>query len=196
MKNLILISISLFFIAGCSTTPHPTGAEIGPRISFGEYTKRMNAKTKSDKRYNGFYQLYETHVTFIDSDVQSLVLQRKSDVYQWDQDKAQKEREKMFQENSSASKFFLVLFTPNKKLTDLHRGNSIWKLYLDVNGDRYEAKIKKMQGPLANTKAIYPSTNRFSQPYEVSFNVPTNTIEDNSAKFILTSALGTTELNF
>ena len=196
MSRILFITLSIVLLSACSTTPRPTGAEIGPRVSYGEYIKRMNKKTKTDKRYSGFHQLYEAHVTFIDSDVQSLVLQRKSDVFQWNEDKAQKEREKMFQENSSASKFFVVLFTPNHKLTDLHKGNSIWKLYLDVDGDRYDAKVRRVQGPLANTKAIYPSTNRFSQPYEVTFNVPTTTIEDSNAKFIITSALGTTELNF
>ena len=196
INKLILLTFSGFMLSACSSAPTPTGAEIGPRVSFDEYVEKMGKKTKSDKRYNGFYQLYETHVTFIDSDVQSLVLQRKSDVYQWDDKKAQKEREKMFQETSSESKFMLVLFVPQKKLIDLHRGNSMWKVYLDVNGDRFESKIKKVQGHLANTSAIYPSVNRFSVPYEVSFNVPTSVIEQNDAKFILTSALGTTELNF
>ena len=195
MKKLSLLIISLFFLSGCASVK-PKGADIGPRISVKEYSKKMEEKTKADKRYDGFYQLYETHVTMIDSGVQSLVLQRKSDVFQWDEAKAQKERERMFQENSTETKFFLVLFTPKRKLTDLHRGNSMWKVYLDVNGDRYEAKIKKVQGHTENVSAIYPSLNRFSMPYEVSFNVPLTVAEENSAKFILTSALGTTELDF
>ena len=193
--KLILISVICLGFAACSTTK-PTGAEIGPRISKDEYIKKMKAKTKSDKKYDGFYQLYEAHVTMVDSDVQSLVLQRKSDVFQWDDETAQKEREKMFQENSTETKFFLVMYTPKRKLMDLHRGNSMWKVYLEVNGQRYPAKIKKATGQLENISAVYPSLNRFSFPYEVQFSVPTSVAEESTAKFILTSALGTSEFVF
>lgn len=187
--------LSLGLLSACAST-RPMGADIGPRLDKAEYQKKMWERTQVDKRYDGFHQLYETYVTLIDSGVQSLVLQKKSDLFQWDQAKAQKEREKMFQENSSATEFFLVMYTPNRKLTDLHRGNSMWKIYLEVNGERYESKVKKIKGHLENIQSIYPSLNRFSVPYKVSFNVPLGVAEVANSKFILTSALGTTELVF
>ena len=195
-RFLALMSLPIFLNLASCTSTRPKGADVGPRLENTEYIKKMAKKTQVDKKYSGFSQLYEAHVTLIDSDVQSLVLQRKSDVYQWNIDKAQKERERMFQENSSDSKFFVVVFTPRAKLTDLHRGTSMWKVYLDLDGQRYEAKIKKVQGHLETIKSIYPSLNRFSVPYEVRFDVPLSAVEEGQAKFIMTSALGTTEMNF
>ena len=194
MKTLFALLLTTSLL-GCASK-RPSGAEIGPRVSQKEYESRMKSKTQVDKHYDGFHQLYETYVTFVDSDVQALVLQRKSDVYQWDMDKAQQEREKMFQENSSQSKFFVVLFTPRRRLAHMDRKHSIWKVYLDLGAERYEAKIKKAKGQQESIRAIYPSLNRFSEAFEISFDVPMQAVEDGEAKFILTSSLGTSELKF
>ncbi len=182
------------FIAACSTAPK--GANVGERMSAASYAHTLEKNTEADQRYDGFYQLYGLSVTFVNSDVQSAILQKKSDVYMWDSLTAQTEREKMFQENSTVSKFVLVMFVPDHKLVDLHKDNSIWKLYLETNGQRYDGSVKKIQGPLEQVHSVYPSANRFSTTYEVTFNVPLAISETHDSTVIITSTLGTSELTF
>lgn len=201
MRSLKLFNCALtsFFLAVVLTacaTASPKGADIGPRLDPAKYASILKVNTISEKKYDGFYQLYEAHVTFIDSEVQTAILQRKSDVYQWNQEMAQKEREKMFQENSNTTKFVMVFFSPRTRFTDLHKKSSVWKVYLDVNGQRYESEIKKVQGPYDAIQAIYPAHNRFSTTYEVEFKIPSSAVESADAAFILTSTLGTTQFNF
>lgn len=193
--RLTFVLLTLFFLNACASST-PKGPEVGPRLPQNDYVSAFMSRTKTEKKYDGFYQLYETHVTFMDSSVQTAILQRKSDVYRWSTDIAQKEREKLFQENSNSTQFILILYTPRPRLTDLHRKTSIWKVFLEANGQRYESEIKKAQGPFESVQAIYPSHNRFTTAYEVTFKVPLSAIEGQNPKFTLTSSLGTTELDF
>jgi hypothetical protein len=72
----------------------------------------------------------------------------------------------------------------------------MWRVYLDVNGQRYEGQIQKRKGTLEDIQAIYPTQNRFSTPYEITFGVPVTAIETQRARLTLTSALGTSTLSF
>jgi hypothetical protein len=182
-------------LAGCESV-RPPGAAIGPRLTDKEYEKAMSGKTRWERRYDGFYQVYEAYATLIDSDVQSLVLQRRSDVYQWNQDLAQKEREKMFQENSNITKFVLVLFTPRARLNDLNTKNTIWKVILEVNGQRFDGESKRLQGPHEAISSVYPTHNRFTTAYEITFKTPMSAVEKMSPKFVLTSSLGTSTFQY
>jgi hypothetical protein len=112
--------------------------------------------TRHDLQYDGVYNRFEAYATFLNSDTQATILQKRSDVLEWDQAQAQKERERLFQENATQTKFFLSFFVPSVKLNDLHKGTSIWKLYLEAGGKRYEGKVMKHNGKVEDINSIYP----------------------------------------
>jgi hypothetical protein len=195
--TIILFALmpSIVMLTGCASK-EIQGADISTRLDDSSYEKLLDKHTRHDVQYDGVYNKFELYATFINSDVQSAILQKKSDIYQWDTRQAQSEREKMFQENSTQTKFALSFFTPTPRLNDLHKGATIWKIYLDVNGQRYVGKATKRNGKLEDLSAIFPKHNRWSVPYDIVFNVPLSGAEQGQATFIITGSQGTSTLKF
>lgn len=194
-SSALLITATLLQ-TGCSSNKKETGATIGPKLSEQDYLRIYDQFTKTDKKYEGFHQLYDVKATLIGTELQAALLQRKSDAYLWNSTQAQEAREEAFQENSNSTKFAVTLFTPPARLNDLAKANSIWKTYLTVNGVRYEGEVKKIPGPFERIDSIYPSHNRFSTTYEIKFGVPVTSAEQDGMTFSITSHLGTTQFEF
>jgi hypothetical protein len=85
---------------------------------------------------------------------------------------------------------------PSVRLNDLHKGASIWKIYLEANGQRYEGKASRRNGKLEDIQASFPYHNRWSVPYEVVFKVPLTAVEQGTVRFILTSSQGTSKFEY
>lgn len=186
---------SLFVLSACAHH-EPRGADIGTRIDSQDYDQLIDKFTRHDVQYDGFYNKFELYVTFINSEVQAAFIQKRSDIFQWDLKQAQAEREKMMQENSTQTKFALSFFVPSTRLNDLNKGSSIWKIYLEANGQRYEGRATKRNGKLEEIRAMFPHHNRWSTPYEITFNVPLSGIEGAPVKFIIASSQGKAVLDF
>ncbi len=203
MTRVLVIFLGVFFmllavasgVTGCASK-EKQGTEISTRLDADAYAKLIAKYTRHESKYDGFYNKYDLYVTFMNSDVLAAILQNKSDMYQWDARQAQTEREKMFQENSTQTKFMLSFFIPSTRLNDLHKGASIWKTYLEVGGQRYEGKVSRKNGKLEDIQSLLPHHTRWGVPYEVVFNVPLSGAEKSAVKFILTSSQGTSVLEF
>lgn len=194
---LLLVLVICFFQMACqSGTKTNAVGQAGPDISGDDYLDRIERNTKTVTHYEGFYNKFQAFATFQNTDVQTFILQKRSSVYQWDIATAQKEREKLFQENSTQTQFFLTLYTPSPRLNDLHKSTSIWKLYLEVNGQRYEGKALRHNGKLEDIQAIFPHFNRWSVAYDLIFTTPLGMVEKHPAKLILTSTQGTASFDF
>lgn len=188
--------LSAFSLLGCASPEKEKGAVVGPQLSESDYNEIYNRFTKSEKKYEGFHQLFDVKATLVGTELQAALLQRKSDAYLWDSNQAQEAREEAFQENSNSTKFIVVLFTPHPRLNDLAKPNSIWKTYLTVNGTRYQGEVKKIPGPFERIHSVYPSHNRFTVAYEVKFGVPVTSAEQDGMLFALTSHLGSARFEF
>lgn len=194
MKHL-LVALSLILATGCASGLK-NGTEIGSRLDEGTYKNLIMRNTRHDIQYDGFYNKFEIYATFLNTQTQSAILQKNSDVFQWDTAEAQKQREKVFQENSTETRFAISFFVPSVRLNDLHKGASIWKIYLEANGQRYEGKASRHNGKLEDIQATFPYHNRWSVPYEVVFKVPLTAVEQGPVRFILTSSQGTSKFDF
>jgi len=135
-------------------------------------------------------------VTILNSEVQTAALRQRSAYMQWDSKTYSLEREKVQQDATAYAKFFLRFYSPDHEYDDLHKGKTIWKVYLDVSGQRFEGKVKKMTEKQIELQTIFPHFDRFSTPYEITFNVPMTTVENTSSKVTLTGSLGTGEFGF
>lgn len=186
-----IVSLSL----GCAHTGMvgPNGVQAMPE---NEYLSLIKKHTSRTDQYSGFYQTFQADMTILTTEVQSAVLRQKGNFLQWDQKQYQQEREKSLQESNAYSKFFMRFYTPERDYDDLHKGKTIWKVYLEYSGSRFEGKVNKMSEKFIEVRTLFPQMDRFSTPYEVTFNVPMTTIEQGSAKVILTSSLGQAEFDF
>lgn len=182
-------------MAGCVAAPlkNSSGAEAMAPTAYATLLKKNTVQTN---QYSGFYQTFQAGVTILTSEVQSESLKQRAQFAQWDQSVYQGERDKMTQEAGAYSKFFLRFFSPEHEYDDLHKAKSIWKVYLDYGGTRFEGKVRKIDEKFVELQMVYPHLDRFSTPYEVTFNVPMTTVEGAVAKITLTSSLGSAEFKF
>ncbi len=74
------------------------------------------------------------------------------------------------QEISKYHEFFFSLYTPTPQWNDLHKKDSIWDVYLEVDGLRVKpSSIKKSNKEDARTANFYPYIGPWSQAYVVRF---------------------------
>jgi hypothetical protein len=195
-SRLALFTALLITLGACSSTPKVSEVTVGPRLEQKEYASLVEKYTVSDKQYDGFYAKFEVYATLLNTDVQTAVLQKTMDTLQANSLTAQKEREKLFQENSNSTKVFLSFFTPTRRVNDLAKGNTLWKIYLEANGEKYEGKATKRSTPYEALVMMFPHHSRWAIPYDVTFPVPLSAVEKSDSYFIITSSLGSTRMKF
>jgi hypothetical protein len=192
-----LLACLVLFTASCITQP---SAQIKPNgvapLSEEEMVSVINKNTVKKIKYSGLYQIFQVYISILNSELQTATLRQRGAFSQWDQSQFQSEREKMLQENSTTSKFFVSFFTPEHEYDDLQKPKTIWKFFLDVSGQRLEGKVKKLNDTFTEMQTLHPFFDHFSTPYEVIFNIPMATVEKTGSKVILTSSLGSAEFDF
>lgn len=193
--KIVLLALTVILACGCAHPPMvgPNGVQPMPE---NEYVSLMKKNTSRTDQYSGFYQTFQADMTILTTEVQSAVLRQKGNFLQWDQKLYQQEREKSLQESNAYSKFFMRFYSPERDYDDLHKGKTIWKVYLEYSGSRFEGKVAKMSEKFIEVRTLFPQMDRFSTPYEITFNVPMTTVEQGAAKVILTSSLGQAEFQF
>jgi len=193
MRQLLILIA--FVVASCAhEAPKERDGIVGPsRSEYESVVKKFTVKTN---QYSGFYQTFQADMTILTTEMQTASLRQRGGFLQWDQAQYNKEREKMLQESSAYAKFFLRFYSPEREYDDLHKGKSIWKVYLDYAGQRFEGKVKKSTDKFIELQTLYPYLDRFSTPYEITFSVPMSTVEKGPVKVTLTSSLGSAEFVF
>jgi hypothetical protein len=191
-----LASLLVFFIVtACATKPIVGPGTVEP-MDPSDYSRMIRKHTSGTDQYRGFYQTFQADMTILTTEVQSASLRQKGNFLQWDMKQYQTEREKTLQESNAYSKFFMRFYSPEKEYDDLHKGKTIWKVFLEFSGNRFEGKVAKMPEKAVEVMTLYPHMDRFSTPYEITFNVPMTTVEQGAAKVILSSSLGQAEFSF
>lgn len=191
MKYVLCFFLALTACASYEVTP--AGRTL--RTS-GDYMQVIEKNSDKIRRYSGFYNVLDVEGTVINSQVAAAQLDKNAFLYQWDEKKFQEEKEKFEGRLSKETEFFLSFFTPDRKNDDLFKKNTSWKIFLDVDGKRYEGKATKIKRPIVDIEALYPYHNRFYTPYSVIFPVPMRSIEGKVMKMTITGAVGSGELDF
>ncbi len=196
-KYAFIIFFAGMFLGSCSTSQKISNIpESIDDVDEKVYVKTLMDNTRSARKYEGFYQLFQVHVTRLTSEVQNMVIQRKGYYYQWSRQQYLQEKQNDMKLRSTDAQFFLQFFTPDIIYDDLNKPKTIWRLYLDWNGQRFEGTVKKVLAKPIEIQSLYPSFDRFSTPYMVTFQVPMNVIEQGTARVLLTSSIGQAEFNF
>ena len=190
-----LISLALLLCVSCAHQVPTVTNGVDP-LSTREYQNIVRTNTSKVNQYTGFYQTFQADMTILTTEMQTAALRQRANFMQWDQKQYQMEREKLMQESSAFAKFFMRFYVADHDYDDLHKGKTIWKIYLDFGGQRFEGKVKRNTDKFVELQTIYPHFDRFSTPYEITFNVPMSTVESGPSKVTLTSSLGTAEFLF
>jgi hypothetical protein len=181
--------IPVLFLIACTTAPPPKETPPDPTYDLA-FQKTMSEHTRFYRKYDGFYESFRAHATMVTPEVQMAIATRRAQLMNWDQKKIALEREKAQQEMAAQSKIFLQFYAPETDYDDLNKINSIWHVYLEIDGRRFEGKIQKVKGKPIELAALHSEFDRFSTPYEITFNISTNDTIRHEAKLVLASTLG------
>lgn len=191
----VLLALIGFMVSCAQTAPKTSTNIVGP-VANSEYMPLIKKWTREHMAYSGFHNTFQLKLTLMTSELQSLAHQRRGHFLQWDLDTARIEREKMFQEKSSQTEVFLAFFSPENDYNDLNKPKSIWKIYLEFEGTRYEGRVRKASEKFVELRELYPYLEKFHTPYFVEFDIPVSAFEDKSLRLTLTSSLGTAQFEF
>lgn len=188
---LILITLAL---ASCSTRPTaPEGLNLR---SEKEYQHVLNLYTDRQQRYTGLYNTMDVTASLINSAVSRAQVEQKARLLQWNRAQFDQEIEKARTSLRQETVLFVSFFTPDRKNDDLQKLTTQWRMYLEVDGRRWEPKVTRLRQPLAEIQGLYPYHNRFASAYQLSFPIATTTVEGTTSRFIVTGPLGISTIEF
>jgi hypothetical protein len=190
--STLLVS-SLFLFSCASRLPTPAGV---PDVSVSAYEGMVVDRTKKVEVYDGLYNKLTIQATWLDSQLTDAALSHSARLAQWNEQKYKEEREKKVTKNAESTTFFISIYTPERKSSDLASSRNLWKIFLDVGGQRFEGKATKVKQTLTEIQVMYPHYNRWSTPYTVSFPVANSLVENKPATLIFTGAVGSAQLDF
>lgn len=196
MKYFLLLGLvsSLLAFTACSTYEiSPTGRAIKTE---SEYFRVIEEHSDSTEKYSGLYNLLNIEATILNTKVLDAQTDQLTRLYLWDDVKAQEERAKVNERTSKETEVFMAFFTPDRKNDDAAKPKTVWRVFLDVDGRRFEGKVTKIKLQLSQLVALYPYHNRFYSPYQVTFPVPVKSIENSVIQMTVTGAVGSANLKF
>jgi hypothetical protein len=192
MNKHILFPLVLL-LASCSTPANKTEVSVK---DDSEISSTIKQYTDNKKVYDGFQNTLEISATLQNSAVLGSLLDKNAKFYQWNQETYDREKAKIENEKVRQTEVFLSFFIPERKLDDLAKPTTKWKLFLDFNGRRLEGKVTKLKSPLQEIQALYPHHSRWQSAYKVSFPVPTNLLDANASTLTVTGPVGSAQVNF
>ncbi len=179
---------------GCASREvNSHGLEIMTETQFNEI---LDDSTRHEQIYSGLYNAVDIFGTVLNSRVRMAQLDQSARLYQWDSAKFSDEKKKSEESLNKESEFFVSLYTPERKHDDLHKNKTLWKIFLDANGKRYEGTATKIKLLTSEVQGLFPTHNRFSTPYSIKFNVSMTSIEHQPLHFILTGPVGSVKMEF
>lgn len=192
MRNLFLLGL-VFFVVGCETTHNNPNVTL---MSRSQTEDAVYAFTTNKKIYDGFMNRLDVSGTLQNSKVVAALTDERARIYQWTEEQYQKEKALGEEGLAKKTEVFLSFFVPERKEDDLHKPGTKWKLFLDVNGKRYEGKSSKVKTLFSELMVLYPHHTRFGSPYLVEFPVSVREIEAFPSRMIITGPPGSTTLEF
>ncbi len=165
-------------------------------IPESQYNSLTDQYSVNKKIYDGFAQTMEVSATLLNTAVSKAQLDQKARIYQWTSEQYNSHQSELQASLAKETKVFFDFFVPERRHDDLNKGKTLWRVFLDAGGKRYEGKAEKLKTIVADVQSLYPTHNRFFTPYIVTFPVPTSTIESGESKLTLTGPVGSTTIEF
>lgn len=161
-----------------------------------DHADRMDLFAAGDTEFAGIYEAFELKAVLHNDFVTKSLLKRQSQFYQWEDSKIGTERDRLQQERSNETLVFISFSAQSRHDDNMHKPQSIWRLYLDAQGKRYEGTVKRDRRPFSELLALYPFHTRWNTAYMVRFPVSIAAIESGPIKVTVTGPLGTRVLEF
>jgi hypothetical protein len=188
----LLLVLGLISVSCITRPPHPT---LNLK-SESDYSNHVEKNTQKKQIYDGLYAIVETQATLLTSNLLDHQVDFLAQQFQWTQEQYKLETEKSLELRKKQSDVFLSFYVPERKHDDLAKAKTVWRIFLDSNGQRYEGKAAKISAIYGEIKALYPHHNRWSTAYKITFPVSIKSIENSVSKLTMTGPIGSVQLEF
>ncbi len=197
--NLTLTLATLIFIGACASSDkagEPGGSnQMLPKGSTSNpYLLVLEPFSAGEAEYDGLYNQFTYRATLVNSPVREALLLKEAEYFKWDPQQLFDAKAKAQEKMATSTEVFMSFFTPERQNDNLTDSKSIWRVYLDLNGKRYEGVPRKARKAFAEIQALYPYHTRWNTPYLVDFPVPTLQAQGGVATYIVTGPLGAQEI--
>lgn len=193
-KILLLTFLGTAFLTGCKSQPIPSpGVDT---ISQSEYEAKIDPYTQRIEKYDGIVNVLHYSATLLNSKVDQAQLMQRARLYQWDSATFNSEMQKMNAELDKNTQIFITFYTPERKHDDLNKNQTLWKIFLDADGRRWEGKATKIKLLTNEIQAMYPDHTRFATPYILTFPVSMRLIESKPIRLTLTGTVTSATVEF
>ena len=192
---LCLSALSLFSCSGRGEVKHP-----GP--PYGKVVKKW---TRSAGIYRGMDSQLFVHATYRGLEIRDAYVREYAERYQLDEYQRAKLLTDEQEGYERSEELFLGVHTQEDKWNDLHRSDSIWRLYLkNDRGERVRPlEVRRVDAESPLIKAFYPRLDKWSKGYVVTFPKYSETgtepiVSDETRKIhlVITGVLGETEITW
>lgn len=194
LSTVTLIVLAIALTACASTQKNSLTGE--PAQTLSDYRDTIEKNTRFFRKYDGFYESFRAYATYLTPEVRNAMLTRRSEFLEWDSRMFQLERDRSNQEMATQTQFFLQFYTPNSEYDDLAKNNTIWNIYLEIDGRKFQGKVKKGRNKRVDYQALFRNFDGFSTPYEVTFPVSTTDAIRHKTKLVMASSVGEAEFLF
>jgi len=191
--KIILLALALGLASCATSTENKNGLVL---ITESEYTEIAEKYTEKIQVYSGLYNLMDMSATLINSSVAKAQLEQTARLYQWDAAKMTTEKVKSDENLGKETEIFISFYTPERKHDDLNKNKTLWKIFMDANGKRYEGTIKKIKLLTDEVRGLYAYHTRFATPYSIVFPVSAKSIENSNVKLTVTGPVGSATVQF
>ncbi len=187
----IIFAGSSGMISGCATVQHPGS------ISSSEYEAILEPNTKHVVKYSGLYNDYDVSAVLLTPEVARSQVDYNHGLYLWTEEKHKEEAQKVEEKLAKETDVFVSFFAPEKKHNDLSRSKTLWKIFLEVDGQRYDGVASRFKSiSLTEIQSLYPFHTRFGTPYIVTFPVSALQLTNKNPKVTITGPVGTMDFTF
>lgn len=190
----MLLGCATAFLLGCaSTITNRAGVNL---MSASAYENIVDNWSDHIEDYSGLNNTVTIQATLLGSDVSLAQVDQNARIFQWDQ--VTYENEKKLAENRMAqeTQVFVSFYSPERKWDDLYKSKTLWKVFLDANGQRYEGKVTKIKLLTREIQSLYHYHTSFASPYMISFPVSARSLDGKQVKVVFTGAIGSVIMNF
>lgn len=156
----------------------------------------IHKMSAGDETHRGAYNQFKFRATLLTPEVAQTIIEKKARFYQWSPVKREEALTQMREKQSVSIEVFISFFTPEYRDNNMDQKNSIWKIYLDSNGNRYEGRVKKDTTHFTELQNLIPYHARFNSPYIATFEIPAARVDYHSTSMTITGPLGNKTVKF
>lgn len=193
MKYLGILLTALVLSACASKEVNKNGLVL---VNEEGYENMIDKWSDHVEDYSGLNNTVTIMATLLNPEMAMSQLDQNARIFQWDQITYDNEKKKLQDAMKVQTDVFVSFYSPERKWDDLYKSKTLWKIFLDVNGQRYEGKVTKVKLLTREIQRLYSYHTSFGTPYIITFPVPANSVGTAPARITFTGAVGSVSLNF